>query len=83
MEGWWVAGWGVEEEGEEDHTMLPTSRFSPSFDQVRYVRSPPTEIVCTQLLVLTSQNRTVPSREHVASSASRVGWKATRSTLLV
>lgn len=51
----------------------------PSADHDNVNASPPTSNRLTQVLDRTSQNRTVPSLEQLASSASRTGLKITFS----
>jgi uncharacterized protein with NAD-binding domain and iron-sulfur cluster len=60
-------------------TFVPTIIVVPSADQERVNASPPTSSLLTQVLERTSQKRTVPSVEQLASSASRTGLKRTFS----
>lgn len=60
-------------------TFLPAIMVLPSADQDRVNGSPPTSRRLTQFLERTSQNRTVPSVEQLAISASRTGLKITFS----
>lgn len=60
-------------------TFLPTTIVLPSADHERVNASPPTSRRLTQVLERTSQKRTVPSVEQLASSASRAGLKRTFS----
>lgn len=66
------------------HTFFPTSTTFPSALQliVKHPPStpcPPTSTLLTQFLLLTSQNRTVPSLLQLATSDSRTGLNATFS----
>jgi len=61
-------------------TFLPTTIVLPSADHERVKASPPTSKRLTHVLERTSQKRTVPSVEQLASSASRTGLKRTFST---
>lgn len=56
-------------------TFLPTIIVLPSADQESVNASPPTSRRLTHVLERTSQKRTVPSAEQLASSASRTGLK--------
>ncbi len=67
----------------ECHTLRPTMATLPSPDQVTVKPSPPSWTVAIQVLLRTSQNRQVPSLETDASSASLVGFHATRSMAAV
>lgn len=61
-------------------TFLPTTMVLPSADHERVNASPPTSSLLTHVLDRTSQKRTVPSAEQLASSASRTGLNRTSST---
>lgn len=61
-------------------TFLPTINTRPSADQDSVNASPPTSRRLTQVLERTSQKRTVPSVEQLASSDSRTGLNVTFST---
>ena len=61
-------------------TFLPTTIVLPSADHDIVKASPPTSNLLTHVLERTSQKRTVPSAEQLASSASRTGLKRTFST---
>ena len=65
------------------HTFVPTTNSVPSGLQQSEKHSLPVLISATLALLRTSQIRTVPSRLQLASSASRIGLNATRSTLPV
>lgn len=60
-------------------SLRPTSTALPSPAHASVKASPPTATLAVQALLRTSQKRTVPSDEHDASSASFVGFQATRS----
>lgn len=60
-------------------TFFPTIIVLPSADQDKVKASPPTSRRLTHVLERTSQKRTVPSVEQLASSASRTGLKRTFS----
>ena len=64
----------------EKHTFVPATSVLPSVLQHNVKGSPPTSTLLTQLLLRVSQNRTVPSDEHLASSNSRTGLNRTFST---
>lgn len=63
-----------------DFSPLPSSTMLPSFAQLNESPRAPICIVSTQPLLRTSQNLHVPSVEIEASSASFMGFHATRST---
>lgn len=60
-------------------TLLPTMTYSPSGDQARVKASPSPLTSLRRLLVLTSQNLTVPSLLTLHNSSSLTGLKATFS----
>ena len=64
-------------------TFLPTTIELPSTDQESVNASPPTSSRLTHVLERTSQKRTVPSAEQLASSASRTGLKTALSMAAV
>ena len=61
------------------HTFRPTMTTLPSAAQAMVNPSPPSCTVATHVLLRTSQKRQVPSLLTEASSASLVGFQATRS----
>ena len=61
-------------------TFVPARSVLPSVLQLIVKGSPPTSSFATHVLLLVSQNRTVPSEEQLASSNSRTGLKRTFST---
>ena len=60
-------------------TFRPATTFVPSGLHVTVKPSPPSLTSALQFFVRTSQKRTVPSALQLASSASFVGFHATRS----
>jgi hypothetical protein len=61
------------------HTILPARTTLPSADHASVKASPPTSTRLTQFFERTSQKRTVPSAEQLASSDSFTGLNATCS----
>lgn len=69
--------------GGGQHTFLPAMTTLPSGAHAMVKPSPPSCTTATQVLARTSQKRQVPSVETEASSASLVGFQATRSMAAV
>lgn len=65
--------------GDREHTFRPTITALPSAAHAIVKPSPPNWTVAVHVLLLTSQNLHVPSLLTDASSASFVGFHATRS----
>ena len=66
-----------------ERTFKPTIKTLPSTLQARVKASPPTSSFVVHVLLLVSQNLTVPSLEQLASSNSLTGLKRTFSTACV